>query len=105
MSAYSISQLLLTEGNSAKQAVTMCAGVLHAGSSNSSRHTAVVLGVMLGVVATGCTAALAFVVYTRPEMLAERLPALFGRRQGTGLDAVDYTELQQPSERDSLLHE
>ena len=102
--AYSINRLLLSEGISAKQAVNMCLGVLDAGSRNSSKHTAVVLGVMLGLVATGCTAALAFVVYTRPEIVAERLPALFGRRRGTGLDAVDYTELQQPAERETLIH-
>ena len=75
----------------------------HAGVSKSSKHTAVIIGVMLGLVATGCTAALAFVVYTRPEMVAERLPFLFGRRQGTGLEAVDYRELQQPSESEGLI--
>lgn len=61
------------------------------------------MGVVLGLVATVSTAALAFVVYTRPEILSQRLPALFGHRQGAGLGNVDYQELEQSTEHEPLV--
>ena len=81
--------------------MTRC--VVAAGSSSSGKHTAAILGIVLGLVATVSTAALAFVVYTRPEILSQRLPAMFGRRQGSSLGDVDYRELEQSTEHEPLV--
>ena len=81
--------------------MTLC--VVAAGSSSSGKHTAAILGIVLGLVATVSTAGLAFVVYTRPEILSQRLPAMFGRRQGSSLGDVDYRELGQSTEHEPLV--
>ena len=67
----------------------------------STKHTAVALGVLLGLVATVATAALAFLVYTKPEAFTQRLPGLFQRRQ-TAND-VDYQELGPTTDREPLV--
>lgn len=56
---------------------------------------------VLGFIATIVTGILAAVVYQKPELLSQRLPGLFNRRQT--LDDVDYQELGPTTDREPLV--